>query len=312
MDLSTATALGILGTALLLDQLVGEYPTWLHPVVWIGRLTSVLLRLAPVAGWWRQFLFGAILTIGVVVFWTALAYLVMRLTANVLFVGILPGVFLLKASFAMRELGAAAERVRQPVEAGDLPAAREALRSLCSRDPSQLDGEALLAATIQSLAENASDSFVAPLFYFVLAGVPGAIAYRAINTLDAMIGYRGKYEALGKFAARLDDVANVVPARLTAVLLLLAGCLTGKDVGAAWRVLRRDGALTPSPNGGRPMAVMAGLLGVRLEKKGAYALGDPVHPLTPAAVRDAWRLVVLAGWLTVVLCALGILGIQML
>jgi adenosylcobinamide-phosphate synthase len=312
MDLSTATALGILGTALLLDQLVGEYPTWLHPVVWMGRLTSVLLRLAPVSGWWRQFLFGAILTIGVVVFWTALAYLVMRLTANVLFVGILPGMFLLKASFAMRELGAAAERVRQPVEAGDLPAAREALRSLCSRDPSQLDGEALLAATIQSLAENASDSFVAPLFYFVLAGVPGAIAYRAINTLDAMIGYRGKYEALGKFAARLDDVANVVPARLTAVLLLLAGCLTGKDVGAAWRVLRRDGALTPSPNGGRPMAVMAGLLGVRLEKKGAYALGDPVHPLTPAAVRDAWRLVVLAGWLTVVLCALGILGIQML
>src|SRR5207302_5219298 len=140
------------------------------------------------------------------------------------------------------------------------PAARAALRALGGRDASQLDGEALVAGAIQSLAENASDSFVAPLFYYLLAGVPGAVAYRAVNTLDAMIGYRGKYEALGKAAARLDDLANLVPARLTAGLLLLAGWLGGRDVAAGWRVLRRDGAKTPSPNGGRPMAVMAGLL----------------------------------------------------
>jgi adenosylcobinamide-phosphate synthase len=127
-----------------------------------------------------------------------------------------------------------------------------------------------------------------------------------------MIGYRGQYEVLGKAAARLDDLANLVPARLTAGLLLLAGWLTGKDVAGGWRVLRRDAAKTPSPNGGRPMAVMAGLLGVRLEKKGAYALGDPIAPLTPAAVRDAWRLVVLAGWLMAALCALGIIGIPLL
>jgi adenosylcobinamide-phosphate synthase len=226
------------------------------------------------------------------------------------FLTLLPGAVLLKASLALRELGAAAERVRRPVEAGDLPAARDALRSLCSRDPSQLDGEALLAATIQSLAENASDSFVAPLFYYALAGVPGAVAYRAINTLDAMIGYRGQYEALGKVAARLDDVVNLLPARLTAGLLLLAGLLLRKDVGAGWRVLRRDGGATPSPNGGRPMAVMAGLLGVRLEKKGAYALGDATNPLTPTTVRDAWRLVVLAGWLAAAQCALGVVGVH--
>ncbi len=310
MDEATASALGILGAALLLDRFAGEYPAPLHPVVWMGHLIAALLRLAPAAGWWRPFLFGALLTTGTVVFWAALAFLVMRLAAGVPLLALLPGAFLLKASFALRELGAAAERVRRPVEAGDLAAARAALRSLCSRDPSELDGEALLAAAVQSLAENASDSFVAPLFYYFLAGVPGAVAYRAINTLDATIGYRGQYEALGKFAARLDDLANLVPARLTAGLLLLAGWLTGKDVAAAWRVLRRDGARTPSPNGGRPMAVMAGLLGVRLEKQGAYALGDAVHPLTPAAVRDAWRLVVLAGWLAAGLCALGILGIQ--
>lgn len=312
MDQGTATALGILGAALLLDRLAGEYPRPLHPVVWMGGLISGLLRLAPAAGWWRQLLFGALLTASVVAFWAAAAFLVMHLAASVPFLAVVPGAFLLKASFALRELGAAAERVRRPVEAGDLAAARDALRSLCSRDPGQLDGEALLAAAIQSLAENASDSFVAPLFYYLLLGVPGAVAYRAINTLDAMIGYRGKYEALGKAAARLDDLANLLPARLTAGLLLLAGWLTGKDVGAGWRVLRRDGAKTPSPNGGRPMAVMAGLLGVRLEKKGAYALGNATTPLTPAAVGDAWRLVVVAGWLMAGLCALGVVGLHLL
>ncbi len=301
----TITALGTLAAALLLDRL-GEYPTAMHPVVWMGWLTSGLLRLAPAVGWWRQFLFGALLTAAVVGLSTAATVLVLHYASAVPFLGLLPAVFLLKASFALRELGAAAERVRRPVEAGDLPAAREALRSLCSRDASQLDGEALLAATIQSLAENASDSFVAPLFYYLVAGVPGAIAYRAVNTLDAMIGYRGKYEALGKAAARLDDLANLIPARLTAGLLLLAGLLTGKDVGNAWRVLRRDGGKTPSPNGGRPMAVMAGLLGVRLEKKGAYVLGDPLTPLAPAAVRDAWRLVALAAWLMVAAVACGL------
>jgi adenosylcobinamide-phosphate synthase len=312
MDQATAAALAALGAALLIDLLAGEYPAPLHPVVWMGTGISALLRLAPAAGWWRQLLFGAVLTVGTVAFWTAAAVLVVYIPLGEFFVGLLPAALLLKASFALRELLTAAERVRRPAEAGDLPAAREALRALCSRDPSQLDAEALLAAAIQSLAENASDSFVAPLFYYVLAGVPGAVAYRAVNTLDAMIGYRGKYEALGKVAARLDDVANLIPARLTAGLLLLAGWLLHKDVAAGWRVLRRDGANTPSPNGGRPMAVMAGLLGVRLEKKGAYALGDARTPLTPAAVGDAKRLVALAGWLMAGLCALGVVGVHAL
>jgi adenosylcobinamide-phosphate synthase len=306
-----ATALAILLMALLLDQFLGEYPSPLHPVVWIGKLTSLLLRCAPQSGWWRPFIFGIALAAGVPALCAAAAAGILCLTADIPVLEVILGAFLLKASFALRELGAAAERVRAPIEAGDLPRAREALRSLCSRDPAQLDAEALVAATVQSLAENLSDSFVAPLFFFALFGVPGAIAYRAINTLDAMVGYRGRFEALGKASARFDDVVNWLPARLTALLLLFAGLLAGRDIRRGWHIFRRDRAKTPSPNGGQPMAMMAGLLGVRLEKQGSYALGDPDHALTPATVRDAWRLTVVAACLAaalIVSCVVAIHG----
>ena len=299
-------ALATLAGALLLDRFLGEYPAPLHPVVWIGKLISGLLGCAPRRGWWRRFGFGVFLAVSVPTVSAAAALVVLRGAAAVPWLEVVLGTLLLKASFALRELGAAAERVRVPVEAGDLPRARQALRSLCSRDPEQLDEEALLTATVQSLAENASDSFVAPLCYFLLFGVPGALAYRAINTLDAMVGYRGEFEALGKASARLDDVANWVPARLTAALLLLAGWLSGRSPAQGWRIYRRDRAKTPSPNGGRPMAMLAGLLGVQLEKKGCYILGDRDKPVTTLTVRHAWRLVVLASWLASGLCVLGL------
>src|SRR5205807_4109329 len=136
------------------------------------------------------------------------------------------------------------------------------------------------------------------------------VGYRAVNTLDAMVGYRGQFEALGKASARLDDLANYLPARLTAGLLLLVGWLLGKDAAEGWRILRRDGARTPSPNAGRPMSVMAGLLGVELEKKGVYVLGDPRQPLTPATVREAWRIVAWAGQVMLALCGLALLAGQ--
>ncbi len=294
MHTDVGTAWAILGLALLMDIAVGEYPAFLHPVVWIGKLTSALLCLAPASGWWRQFFFGTLLTLLIVVGASAsLAWLVLDVAASVHPVlKIVIGVFLLKASFALRELGRAAMRVVKPLENGNLDEARIALRSLCSRDPNALTEEELLAATIESLAENASDSFIAPLLFYLLLGVPGAVAYRAINTLDAMIGYRGQYEALGKFAARLDDVVNLIPARLTALLFLCTGWLQGGNVGHGWRIMRRDAANTPSPNGGRPMAAMAGLLGVQLSKKNAYVLGDADEPLTASKVRQAWRIVV--------------------
>ena len=215
-------------------------------------------------------------------------------------------VWLGKSTFAARALGRAAGVVARGLRAGDLPGARAGLRSLCSRDPSRLDGAALAAGAVESVAENSSDSVVAPLFFAVLFGVPGAIAYRAVNTLDAMIGYHGRFEWLGKASARLDDLLNLIPARLTAGLLLVAGALCGHDAGAGWRVLRRDGWRTESPNAGRPMAAMAGLLGVELAKPGHYRLGDARRPVDAAAIVAAWRVASLAMGLAFALAALAL------
>jgi adenosylcobinamide-phosphate synthase len=233
-------------------------------------------------------------TVGVVI-------LCQRATADWPIANFIVSVFFLKASFALTALGKAGFQVARALEAGNVGAGRAALRSLCSRDPSDLDREELVAATVESLAENASDSFVAPLLYYAIFGVPGAIAYRAINTLDAMIGYRGRYEWLGKFAARLDDVANWIPARLTAALLLTGGAIVRADVRGGWRVMRRDGGKTPSPNAGWPMAAMAGMLGVVLEKQGVYRLGDGDGPRTPELIGRAWRIVTIAAAMMVAL-----------
>jgi adenosylcobinamide-phosphate synthase len=290
----------VLLSALFIDVVFGEYPTPLHPVVWIGKLANALLHETPI-GKIGQFVFGMFVTLlvvaaaGGVVLWCEQATLKLPILHFVV------SVFFLKASFALVALGKAGLRVSRALQTNDLPAARAGLRSLCSRDPAELGSEELTAAAVESLAENASDSFVAPLFWFAIFGVPGAMAYRAINTLDAMIGYRGRYEWLGKFAARLDDVANWIPARLTAALLLIGGAILRADVRGGWRMYWRDGGRTPSPNAGRAMAAMAGLLGVVLEKRGVYRLGDGDRPRTPDLIGRAWRIVVIAAAIMVVL-----------
>jgi adenosylcobinamide-phosphate synthase len=200
----------------------------------------------------------------------------------------------LKSMFALRGLGKAAFAVRDALHAGDLTAARGALRSLCSRDPNELDEPLLVAAAVESVAENSSDSVVAPLLFYALFGLPGAVFYRAVNTLDSMIGYHGRYEYFGKASARLDDLFNYVPARLTALALLFGGALCRCDVRRGVFVLLRDGDKTESPNAGRPMAAMAGLLDVQLEKVGHYRLGDPGAALGTQTIDRAWRVASLA------------------
>jgi len=203
-------------------------------------------------------------------------------------------IFLLSSTFAVRELLAASARVGDALEGEGLEAARTALSMIVSRDTAELDEGQVAAGAVQSVTENFADSVTAPLFWYAVLGLPGALALRAANTLDAMIGYRGRYEYLGKVAARFDDLLCWIPARLSALaLLVVAG--RGRQEGV--RIWRRDRGATPSPNGGHPMAAAAGILGVRLEKVDKYALGDGPPP-DAGTIRAANRLVLAASVLT--------------
>jgi adenosylcobinamide-phosphate synthase len=278
--------------ALIADAVFGEPPPAVHPVVWIGRAIAPLERCRPRNPVGRL-LFGAIGT-GVVVgaaalFGRVIDRLVRRLPDPL---GLLAESWLLKTTLSARALVQAGRALGACLDRDDLDGASRAARSLVSRDVAGLDRQLLASAAVESLAENTVDSIVAPLSYYAVGGLPAAFAYRAANTLDAMIGYRGEYEHLGKTAARLDDVLNLIPARLSTALLLGAGAIGGGDVRNGLAVARRDHGRTASPNAGWPMSAMAGLLGTRLEKPGHYRLGRELPPPDLAAIDHAADLVI--------------------
>lgn len=308
MGFGDAPSVAVLVAALVVDLGVGEFPRRVHLVVWIGHVTRAAERFLPERGPGRQLVAGTILALTVPAVFAAGSDLLLSSLRPWAFAHLAVSVFLLAPTFALRELGRAALTVRHALARGELDAAREGLKSLCSRDATRLRRDQLVGATIESLAENASDSFVAPIFYYVLFGVPGAVYYRAVNTLDAMVGYHGRYEYLGKACARLDDMLNLIPSRLTAGCLLVAGALSGRNPRRGLAVLLRDGRKTESPNAGQPMAAMAGLLAVRLEKTGQYELGDPTEVLTTQKITDAWYLVALGAGIAFVgaLTAVGL------
>lgn len=185
-------------------------------------------------------------------------------------------------------LGRAAGDMHRALSSGDLLAARAVLPALAGRDPSGLDERELARATVESVAENTSDAAVAPLFWGAVAGLPGLLGYRAVNTLDAMVGHRSpRYERFGWAAARLDDVANWVPARLTAGLTVACAPLAGGSAAGALRIWRRDGAAHPSPNAGRCEASMAGALGVRLGGRNVYGSRVEERPALGVGMRPA-------------------------
>ncbi|WP_433268783.1 cobalamin biosynthesis protein [Actinosynnema sp. CS-041913] len=163
---------------------------------------------------------------------------------------------------------------------GDLAAARRRLPHLCGREPARLDTMGLAKATVESVAENTSDAVVAPLFWGAVAGVPGLLGYRAANTLDAMVGHRSeRYRRFGWAAARLDDLANLVPARLAALLTAAGAPVVGGSSGEAWRAWRRDAAAHPSPNAGQVEAAFAGALEIRLGGRTVYSHGAEDRPV---------------------------------
>ena len=272
---SPAEILLVLVLALTYDQFFGEPPNHLHPVVWLGKVVSAWEHFAPKSGPNRQLLYGLLAVLastGLLLFGTFFA--LDWLHSWTLGTSLALETFLLKSCFSLKMLGEVGLKLGKLLAGGQLEEARSEMRSLVSRDSSKLTSEQMTAATIESVAENTTDSFVAPLLFYVLFGLPGALAYRLVNTFDSMIGYRGKYEFLGKAAARLDDILNYLPARLTAFLLIVSAPWYRGDRANAWRIARRDHQRTASPNAGWTMAAMAGALRVQLEKVGHYKLGD--------------------------------------
>ena len=257
-----------------LDRLLPEPPAKVHPVVWMGSAVDAVEGAAP-QGPVPAFLFGSAIVVIVTGISTALAWLAMSALASVHPLAyVAGGAIILRTTFTVRGLSSAARLTQQTLGEGRLDAARASLRSLVSRDSTALTPPLVAALAIGSVAENMTDSYIGPWLAFAVFGVPGAMAYRAVNTLDSMLGYRGKYEYIGKAAARLDDVVNLIPARLSALLLLVSGALARLPVRRAWSIMLRDRRHTASPNAGLTMSAMAGLLGARLEKPGHYCLGE--------------------------------------
>jgi adenosylcobinamide-phosphate synthase len=287
-----AQAGGLVAGALL-DALAGD-PRRFHPVAGYGRAVAVLERASYAPTRTAGVRFAAV-AVGVPAAVAAMASLVTRRRPWARFVLVTAATWAVLGGTSLRREAAA---MADSIEAADLTAARQRLPHLCGRNPSTLDGPELARATVESVAENTSDAVVAPLCWGAVAGLPGLVAYRAVNTLDAMVGHRSaRYARFGTAAARLDDVANLGPARLTAALTVALAPLCGGSATRALRTWVRDGARHPSPNAGQCEAAMAGALGVRLGGRNVYAgrveerpcLGDGPRPVA-ADIRRTARL----------------------
>ncbi|GGV43402.1 cobalamin biosynthesis protein CobD [Actinomadura cremea] len=272
----------------VLDAVLGD-PRRGHPVAGFGRVASRVEHLV-----YRDSRTAGVLYAGLLVGGAGLAGIAVERACR------RPGPVTAVATWAVlggASLGREGSLMADALERGDLDAARARLPHLCARDPEGLKADELARATVESVAENTSDAAVAPLLWGAVAGVPGLFVYRAVNTLDAMVGYRNeRYERFGWAAARLDDAMNWVPARVTGALVAMFGG------PRAWRVLLRDGGKHPSPNAGRCEAAFAGALGVRLGGTNAYGglverrpeMGDGRAP----EVRDVRRAVRLSAVVT--------------
>lgn len=270
------------------DALVG-WPSWLfawigHPVTWLGRLIA-----AVDAGWNRAAdppalrrvagIAGALLVIALA---AALGWAIQVMLPSGWIGSVLVGV-LAWPLVALRSLHDHVAAVATPLLAADVAGAREAVSRIVGRDPAALDEAGIARAAIESLAENTSDGIVAPLFWGALFGLPGIVGYKAINTLDSMIGHRSeRHEAFGWAAARIDDVANLIPARLTGFLFVLLSSRRSQALSCMMRDARRH----RSPNAGWPEAAMAGALGIRLSGPRIYHGSITAEPWLNEAARD--------------------------
>lgn len=310
--------------SILIDLTVGELPPSLHPVVWMGKGIYKIKTFLTNTHRNKSRLNGFIMAIILIIGFNLLFLIILTLSSVNHVLYILVASILLSSTFAIKSLISSVNSVYQSLSK-DLEKARKSISLLVSRDTSQLSEREVISAAIETLTENITDSIVSPLFYIflfgflgilgwnwlniptttlwpgealftgyqipVLLGVLAGVSYRVVNTLDAMVGYKDPQNLnIGWFSARLDDLLNYVPARVTGFFLVLSASLLGQDYKCAWRVMMADAQNTPSPNSGYSMAAAAGALGVQLIKPGVYTLGHPKNDLKPKMIKEAIKL----------------------
>jgi adenosylcobinamide-phosphate synthase len=223
---------------------------------------------------------------------------------------IIVGAILFKATFAVKGMGQYTKPIASALKKNDLAEARKWLPFIVRRDPNQLNERQIISAAVESIAESTTDGITGPFFFFALFGVPGAFAYRVVNTLDSMVGYKNvENKNIGWFSANLDTIANYIPARLTAYLMVAASFLLGENWRESWRILQRDKGKTASINAGWTISAMAGALNIQLEKQGYYVLGDD-HGISPEHITKALRVMVLTAVLFSLVVVLPVLALR--
>ena len=292
----------------ILDQVIGDPRSWPHPVVGIGNAITILesrFNQGSSEARRRNGVWLTFLIVGGSYLLTWAAVLVANTFHPIL--GLIISAYFIFTTLAGKSLLEAGQSVLVPLQKGDLSEARTQLAWLVSRDTANLSEEEISRGTVETLAENFVDGVLSPLFYAALGGAPLAMAFKAVSTLDSMVGYKNeRYEEFGWFSARTDDWANYVPARLSVPILLLAGWLRRMPVGHAYQIWKRDASGHPSPNGGNPESVVAGLLDIRLGGINIYhgqthhraEMGDALHSVNALDILHCRQLVQTATWLS--------------
>jgi len=298
--LTAILAICVLISAILVDLLLGDpspnnpekYAYKLHPTVLMGNLTRALEPKLKNANPKIEKFGGVILALIIIFAFTVPVYFGLFLIytwLGLLFYALV-AVLILKFTICIKLETDWAKAAAKALESEDLAEAKK-YSHFSRRDSKDLVSSQVSSAVIESMAENLIDFKLSPIISYAFFGVSGAIAFRAINTLDGMVGFKDREHInMGWFSANLDTLVNYIPARFTAVLIVLASAIIGEDYKNAWAIAKRDNAKTPSRNHGWPMAAMAGALRVQLEKPSQYILGEPTEPLTPDKIVSALRI----------------------
>ncbi|MHB9094467.1 MAG: adenosylcobinamide-phosphate synthase CbiB [Eubacteriales bacterium] len=310
--------------AYLLDLVVGDPKKIPHPVVMIGKGIDIMEKylrkwVAPLIGLKAAGVLLTIITVGLtyIIMWG----LIKGLAGLNHWLGLLAGIWFLSTTLAVKGLSNAAMEIYALLKAGDMAGARRKVGWIVGRDTGNLDESEITRATVETVAENIVDGIIAPLFYAFIGGAPLAMAYKAVNTLDSMVGYRNdKYREFGWASARFDDLWNYIPARLTGLTLFMAFAFTGKPVGKAMHIVKRDSAGHPSPNSGIPEAAVAGALGIRLGGVNYYGgvesfrayMGDPEKVLEKSHIPETVKIMQITSAITVLLGSGAVYWVSML